>query len=112
MPVINGKRNTVNRTAVERVNSRLDVSFGFENHTIRGIIVVLACHEEEKIPYDVVRDFDHGWGDLSVSPQFKCENVEEKCIRNTIKDFVARNTNYRMFSYHDKGPVGFAGFSY
>ena len=24
------------RTAVERVNSRLDVSFGFENHTIRG----------------------------------------------------------------------------
>ena len=25
------------RTAVERVNSRLDVSFGFENHTIRGI---------------------------------------------------------------------------
>lgn len=26
-----------NRTAVERVNSRLDVSYGFENHTIRGI---------------------------------------------------------------------------
>lgn len=25
------------RTAVERVNSRLDVSFGLENHTIRGI---------------------------------------------------------------------------
>lgn len=25
-----------NRTAVERVNSRLDVSFGFEHHTIRG----------------------------------------------------------------------------
>ena len=25
------------RTAVERVNSRLDVSFGFERHTIRGI---------------------------------------------------------------------------
>lgn len=25
------------RTAVERVNSRLDVSFGFEEHTIRGI---------------------------------------------------------------------------
>jgi hypothetical protein len=25
------------RTAVERVNSRLDVSFGFENHTIRGL---------------------------------------------------------------------------
>ena len=24
------------RTSVERVNSRLDVSFGFENHTIRG----------------------------------------------------------------------------
>ncbi|MDP6525635.1 MAG: transposase, partial [Kiritimatiellia bacterium] len=24
------------RTAAERVNSRLDVSFGFENHTIRG----------------------------------------------------------------------------
>lgn len=24
------------RTAVERVNSRLDVSFGFENHFIRG----------------------------------------------------------------------------
>src|SRR5690625_1965307 len=25
------------RTAVERVNSRLDVSFGFENHTVRGL---------------------------------------------------------------------------
>jgi len=25
------------RTGVERVNSRLDVSFGFENHTIRGL---------------------------------------------------------------------------
>ena len=25
------------RTSVERVNSRLDVSFGFENHTIRGM---------------------------------------------------------------------------
>ena len=25
------------RTAVERVNSRLDVSFGFELHTIRGL---------------------------------------------------------------------------
>src|SRR5690554_2283504 len=25
------------RTSVERVNSRLDVSYGFENHTIRGI---------------------------------------------------------------------------
>jgi hypothetical protein len=26
-----------NRTAVERVNSRLDVSFGFERHYIRGL---------------------------------------------------------------------------
>jgi len=26
-----------NRTSVERVNSRLDVSFGFENHNIRGL---------------------------------------------------------------------------
>lgn len=25
------------RTAVERVNSRLDTSFGFERHTIRGL---------------------------------------------------------------------------
>jgi hypothetical protein len=25
------------RTAVERVNSRLDTSFGFEHHTIRGL---------------------------------------------------------------------------
>ncbi len=25
------------RTSVERVNSRLDVSYGFENHTVRGI---------------------------------------------------------------------------
>jgi hypothetical protein len=25
------------RTAVERVNSRLDVSFGFEHHAIRGL---------------------------------------------------------------------------
>jgi hypothetical protein len=30
------KREYKKRTAVERVNSRLDVSFGFENHTIRG----------------------------------------------------------------------------
>jgi len=30
------KRKYNKRTAVERVNSRLDVSFGFENHTIRG----------------------------------------------------------------------------
>jgi len=31
------EREYKNRTAVERVNSRLDVSFGFENHTIRGL---------------------------------------------------------------------------
>src|SRR5690625_16972 len=31
------KREYQKRTAVERVNSRLDVSFGFENHTIRGL---------------------------------------------------------------------------
>ena len=31
------KREYNKRTAVERVNSRLDVSFGFENHTIRGL---------------------------------------------------------------------------
>lgn len=31
------KRVYKKRTAVERVNSRLDVSFGFENHFIRGI---------------------------------------------------------------------------
>jgi hypothetical protein len=30
------EREYKHRTAVERVNSRLDVSFGFENHTIRG----------------------------------------------------------------------------
>ena len=30
------KREYKKRTAVERVNSRLDVSFGFENHFIRG----------------------------------------------------------------------------
>lgn len=30
-------REYANRTAVERVNSRLDVSFGFELHTIRGL---------------------------------------------------------------------------
>jgi hypothetical protein len=30
------EREYKKRTAVERVNSRLDVSFGFENHTIRG----------------------------------------------------------------------------
>lgn len=30
------KREYRNRTAAERVNSRLDVSFGFENHFIRG----------------------------------------------------------------------------
>ena len=31
------KRLYRGRTAVERVNSRLDVSFGFERHFIRGI---------------------------------------------------------------------------
>lgn len=31
------KREYNKRTAVERVNSRLDVSFGFENHTVRGL---------------------------------------------------------------------------
>ncbi|NLC88930.1 MAG: transposase [Clostridiaceae bacterium] len=30
------QREYKKRTSVERVNSRLDVSFGFENHTIRG----------------------------------------------------------------------------
>ncbi len=30
------KRSYKKRTAIERVNSRLDVSFGFEVHTIRG----------------------------------------------------------------------------
>ena len=36
----NVERQTIppgNRTAVERVNSRIDVSFGFELHTIRGL---------------------------------------------------------------------------
>ena len=31
------EREYDHRTAVERVNSRLDVSFGFEVHTIRGL---------------------------------------------------------------------------
>ena len=31
------KREYNKRTAVERVNGRLDVSFGFENHTVRGL---------------------------------------------------------------------------
>src|SRR5690625_737194 len=31
------KREYNKRTAVERVNGRLDVSFGFENHTVRGM---------------------------------------------------------------------------
>ncbi len=31
------KREYNKRSAVERVNSRLDVSFGFELHTIRGM---------------------------------------------------------------------------
>ena len=31
------EREYKNRTAVERVNSRLDVSFGFEKHFIRGL---------------------------------------------------------------------------
>ena len=30
------KKNYAKRTSVERVNSRIDVSFGFENHYIRG----------------------------------------------------------------------------
>jgi hypothetical protein len=34
------------------------------------------------------------------------KNVEQKCIQNTTKAFMARNTNYRMSSQHDKGPGG------
>lgn len=38
------KRSYARRTAVERVNSRLDVSFGFENHYIRGMAkMALRC---------------------------------------------------------------------
>jgi hypothetical protein len=34
----------------------------------------LACHEEEEIPYDVVRDFDiMDGGDPTVPPKFSCE---------------------------------------
>ena len=36
------KREYAHRTAVERVNSRLDVSFGFELHTIRGMAKMRA----------------------------------------------------------------------
>ncbi len=32
-----GEREYAHRTAVERVNSRLDVSFGFEFHTIHEL---------------------------------------------------------------------------
>lgn len=43
------------RTAVERVNSRLDVSFGFEEHYIRG---------KKKMWISIVRDADDGrWQD-------------------------------------------------
>ena len=41
------------RTAVERVNSRLDVSFGFELHTIRGLALCVAMapgHAREQQP--------------------------------------------------------------
>jgi len=31
------KREYKKRTALERINSRLDVSFGFENHYIKGM---------------------------------------------------------------------------
>ena len=34
---LKGERCYDRRTAVERVNSRLDVSFGFEKHTIRRL---------------------------------------------------------------------------
>ena len=36
------EREYAHRTAVERVNSRLDVSFGFELHTIRGMAKMRA----------------------------------------------------------------------
>ena len=36
------EREYAKRTAVERVNSRLDVSFGFELHTIRGLTKMRA----------------------------------------------------------------------
>ncbi len=37
------KKNYKSRTAVERINSRLDVSFGFERHTIRGLEKMKLC---------------------------------------------------------------------
>lgn len=37
------QRHYRTRTSVERINSRLDVSFGFEHHTIRGLKKMKLC---------------------------------------------------------------------
>ncbi len=50
------------RTAVERVNSCLDTSFGFENHTIRGWEKIVTdrtgpvCHVDDGVRTDPGED--------------------------------------------------------
>nr|WP_244445097.1 hypothetical protein [Oceanobacillus jeddahense] len=62
----------------------------------------LTCHEEEKIPYDVVQDFDRMDAvDPTVPPQFQCENCGGEMIQRTIKESMDRNINYQMYSNLD-----------
>ncbi|MEI3612023.1 hypothetical protein SPD89_06650 [Pseudogracilibacillus sp. SO30301A] len=47
------------------------------------------CHEEEEIPYDVVREFDlMDGGDPSTPPRFSCEN----CGGRDVSRVLQRNT--------------------
>jgi hypothetical protein len=46
----------------------------------------LACHEEEEIPYDVVRDFDiMDGGDPTVPPKFSCEKCRAEMYSEYYK---------------------------
>ncbi len=52
------------RTAVEQVNSRLDVSFGFKEHFIRS-----SRQDEVTMFSGAVRDIGHGAGENKREPE-------------------------------------------
>ncbi|WP_456093722.1 hypothetical protein [Oceanobacillus damuensis] len=59
----------------------------------------MMCREEEKIPYEVGEEFDlMDGGDQLLYQDLAVKNVEERCIQSIIKEYMDRNTNYRMFS--------------
>lgn len=62
------KRLYRGRTAVERVNSRLDVSFGFERHFIRGMQKMSRGHREQASGADALFGVECQGKEDSVAP--------------------------------------------